>query len=111
VEVIPGTVTGLEGESGLAAVLVQVAGETRRLPARALFVQSGRRPGLGFAPEGLVLDAEGRAVVDAALRCSLPGLYAVGDARFGSANLASEAIADGRAAAQAVLKALGKLAG
>lgn len=103
VAVIPGRVTGLEGTNGLEAVLVQQAGAApRRLPARAVFVQDGRRPALDFAPPDLACDAAGRLVTDEARRCGLPGLYAVGEARAGFPSTLAAAMADGRRVAEAI---------
>lgn len=103
VAVIPGRITGLEGTNGLEAVLVQQVGAAPlRLPARAVFVQDGRRPALGFAPPDLACDAAGRLVTDEALRCGLPGLYAVGEARAGFPSTLAAAMADGRRVAEAI---------
>jgi thioredoxin reductase (NADPH) len=99
VTVLEGEVTALEGGSGLEAVIVQGAGSTRRLAARAVFVQAGRRPALGFAPPGLAQDAEGRLLVDASLRCGSPALLAIGEARSGFPSSLAAAIQDGRRAA------------
>lgn len=108
VTVIPGHLTGLEGANGLDAVVVRAAdGTTQRLPARAVFVQTGRRPALDFVPAELARDDEGRLVTDAALQCSMPDLFAVGDARSGSARTLTAAIDEGRRAATA-LSPLGK---
>ena len=103
VAIIPGAVSALEGEAGLDAVRV---GE-QRLPAAAIFVQCNRLPALGFAPT-MAMDARGRPSTDAVGQTSLAGLYAVGDVRAGTAATLDAALADGRAAAAAVLKALGK---
>ena len=111
VTVLDGSVAGLEGGNGLEAVLVRQGSETRRVPARGLFVQCNRRPALGFLPEGVALDASGHAVVDAALQCSMPLIFAVGDARAGGRELVTQAVADGRLAAASVTKALGKPVG
>jgi thioredoxin reductase (NADPH) len=98
--VIAGVVTGLEGDAGLEAVLVQPIGNAAlRLPARAIFVQHGRRPALEFAPADLARDADGPLVTDAALRCGLPGLLAIGEARAGFARTLAAAVEDGRRAA------------
>jgi thioredoxin reductase (NADPH) len=108
VAVVPGRVSALEGAAGLDAVVVQVAsGESRRLPARAVFVLTGRRPALGFAPAALARDDAGRLVTDAALRCSIPGLHAAGDARSGAERTLAAATAEGRRAV-AALTPLGK---
>ncbi len=110
--VIQGRITALEGASGLEAALVQPAagGAPLRLLARAVFVQTGRRPALGFVPNALARDQDGRLITDAALQCSLPGLFAAGDARAGSPRTLAAAMADGRqaaASANATLNPLG----
>lgn len=105
--VVAGRAVGLEGEAGLEAALVQAeGGGTQRLPARAIFVQSGRRPALGFAPGALALDDAGRAEVDASLRCGIPMLFAAGDVRAGAPALVREAMADGKRAGLAAARAL-----
>lgn len=103
VRVLPGPILGLEGAAGLEAVrLRDPAGGELRLPARAVFVQHGRRPVLDFAGFGLACVADGRIVVDAALRCAAPGLMAIGAARAGSADTLAEAMAEGRQAGAAL---------
>jgi len=108
VTVIQGRIVALEGTAGLEAVLVQPVsgGAPQRLPAQAVFVQSTRRPALGFAPAALARDAEGRLVTDAALQCSMPRLFAAGDARAGASRTLTAAIAEGRRAAASACDAL-----
>ncbi len=106
VRVIRGRVVGLEGEDGLDAVTIEHDGTRERRTARAVFVLANRRPALDFAP-GLSRDAAGRAVTDAALRTSEPEAYAAGDVRSGAPELVVSAIADGRRAAESVLRLLG----
>lgn len=112
----PGRITALEGESGLEAVRVQPpgGGAELRLCAPVLFVQTGRRPALDFAPADLVRDPDGRLLTDATGQCHLPGLFAAGDARAGASRTIAGAIADGHCAAIAardLLSPLGKRAG
>lgn len=100
VTVLPGRIIALDGTTGLEAVAVQLeGGAVVRQPAGAVFVQSGRRPGLGFAREDVRRDAEGRLITDDRLGCGLPGLFAAGDARAGAPRALASAMADGRAAA------------
>jgi thioredoxin reductase (NADPH) len=108
VTVIQGRIVALEGTAGLDAVLVQPVGggAPQRLPAQAVFVQSARRPPLGFAPPALARDAEGRLITDAALQCSMPRLFAAGDARAGASRTPTAAIAEGRRAAASARDAL-----
>jgi thioredoxin reductase (NADPH) len=97
VTVIEGRVTALHGEGGLQAVLVG----THTLPARAIFVQCGRRPALGFAAS-LPRDAEGHLPFNPA-----PRLFAAGGIRAGGPALLAAVMADGVAAGRAAAKALG----
>ncbi|MGE0222535.1 MAG: NAD(P)/FAD-dependent oxidoreductase [Acetobacteraceae bacterium] len=102
--VIQGRITALEGANGLDAIHVQPAagGAPQRLPTPVLFVQTGRRPALAFAPAALARDADGRIVTDAALRTSLPNLLAAGDARAGAPRTLVAAMEDGKRAAAAL---------
>ena len=113
--VLRGRITGLEGATGLEAVLVQPddGGAPLRLATRAVFVQTARHPALGFAPI-LARDADGRLVTGSALRCSLPGLFAAGDVRAGASRTVAGAMMEGRQAALAardLLSPLGKAVG
>ena len=100
VTILPGHVTALLGDGGLASVAVQDGNAAPvMLDVQGLFIQTGRRPGLAFAPAGLDLDTDGRIVCDASLSCALPGLFAAGDARAGSPRALAAAMADGRVAA------------
>ncbi len=108
VTVIQGRITALQGASGLDSVLVQpdAGGAPQSLPARGVFIQTGRRPALGFAPAGLARGPDGRLLTDAALQCSLPRLFAAGDARAGASRTLAAAMAEGRRAAGSVQDAL-----
>ena len=102
--VVAGRIVGLDGAAGLDAVTVQPADGSApvRLPTQAVFVQTGRRPDLAFAPRGLACDPDGRLVTDATGQTGLPGLFAAGDARAGTDRTLATAMADGgRAAASA----------
>ncbi|HEY8288030.1 MAG TPA: NAD(P)/FAD-dependent oxidoreductase [Acetobacteraceae bacterium] len=114
--VIHGRIAGLEGTSGLDAVLVQPDDGTdmRRVATQAVFVQTGRRPAAGFAPHDLARDPDGRFVTDDTQQTNLPGLYAAGDARAGAERSLVFAMEDGRRAAVAAcarLVPLGKSVG
>lgn len=103
VTVLPGRVTALAGDAGLEAVEVTQAGAApQRLPARAIFIQVGRGPALGFAPADLTRAPDGRIAVDESLRCSIPGLFAVGEARGGFPSTLKAAMEDGRIVAHAI---------
>ena len=108
VAILRGRAIGLEGRDGLDAVLVQPddGGPPIRVPAQGLFVQTGRRAALGFSPDGLRRDADGRAAVDASLATSLPALFAAGEARSGFESSLPAAIADGKRATASARHAL-----
>ncbi len=114
--VLPGRITALQGESGLKSVLVQPedGGAEQRLHGPVLFVQTGRRPALDFAPTTLIRDPDGKLVTDATGQCHPPGLFAAGDARAGTSRTIAAAIADGNRAAiaaQGMFSPLGKPTG
>ncbi len=70
-----------QGE-GLAVELALHKDESEKLECDALLVAVGRRPyfeGLGLEAAGVELDEQGRVAVDAQLRTSVPGIWAIGD--------------------------------
>lgn len=104
VTLVPGmrvqVVTG--GERGVGGVLLQDgAGRSSTLGTAGLFVYAGLVPGTSFLHGALALDGNGRIQADVCLQTSVPGIFAAGDARTGSACLLSEAAQDGIRAAQA----------
>ena len=107
VTVIEGRITALDGTSGLDAITIQAGNDTRRLETAIVFVQTGRRPALDFIPAELARDTTGRLMVDHTLQCGMPGIFAVGDCRSGSARTLAAAMEDGRRAVAAILP-LGK---
>jgi thioredoxin reductase (NADPH) len=64
------------------------------LAIAAVFIYTGLGPVSELARGLAEIDADGRIAVDAALRTSLPGLFAAGSVRAGSSGQAAEAIAD-----------------
>lgn len=71
------------------------------LEVAALFVYIGLQPSTAFLQGHLQLDPAGRIPVDALMRTELPGVFAAGIARSGSAGRAVAAAGDGAAAAVA----------
>jgi thioredoxin reductase (NADPH) len=71
------------------------------LEVAALFVYIGLQPATAFLEGRLQLDPSGRIPADARMRTELPGVFAVGIARSGSAGRAVAAAGDGTAAAVA----------
>ncbi|MCU0559382.1 MAG: dihydrolipoyl dehydrogenase [Desulfobacterales bacterium] len=91
--------------NGRAAVEVESDTATETLEFDALLVSVGRRPltrGLGLEAAGVETDPQTGCVrVDASLRTSAPGIYAIGDLVPGPM-LAHKASAEGRAAAEII---------
>jgi len=76
----------LGDDAGVTAVRLKdvAGGDTRELAVRALFVAVGYIPVTGLAQDiGLALDASGYIKVDAAMRTSIPRVYACGDVTGG----------------------------
>ena len=74
-------------------------GETVKIPADTVIAAVGERVDTAlFEAAGCRIDEKGRPVTDAAMKTSVDGIYAVGDARRGPATVV-EGIADAQAAA------------
>jgi dihydrolipoamide dehydrogenase len=88
-------------EASTASVRFTHRGETTDVDY--LVIAAGRGPdvdGLGLADAGIKLDGRGLVAVDAAMRTSLPGVFAIGDLVAGPA-LAHKASEEGIIAAEA----------
>ncbi len=108
VTVIAGRITALEGANGLDSITVQTgSAPAQRIETPVVFLQTGRRPAVDFAPPALARDADGRLITDGSLRTNLPGLFAAGDTRAGASRTLAAAMADGRLAAESALSAAG----
>ena len=114
---------------GLGAVTIRSAGRDERMPARALFLCLGGIPRTGWAQEaGVVLDPRGFVVTGTDLlvdgrrpdgwapardpfpvETSVPGLFAAGDARSGSAKRVAGAVGDGATAVALAHRRLAEL--
>jgi len=73
---------------------------------RGVFVYAGLVPDTGFLGGALRLDAAGRIETDAALRTSVPGIFAAGYIRAASPCLLAAACGDGAMAAAAAFSYL-----
>jgi thioredoxin reductase (NADPH) len=89
------------GNGGLTGVRTRTVsdGKTADLELAGLFVYVGLAPATALVSGALALDASGRIPVDGAMRSSLPGLFAAGTVRSGSAGRAAAAAGDGAIAA------------
>ncbi len=103
--------TSIQGESLVEGVEVKdlKTGETRTLPAGAVFIAVGMQPAVGFLPESVARDEFGFIITDRHMRTSLPGLFAAGDVVSGSLRQLSTGVGEATAAllsAQQYLAAL-----
>ena len=88
--------------AGAGRLLVHTEGPPVELPADIVLVAVGRRPfteGLGLEKIGVALDEKKRVQVDAHLRTTVPGIWAIGDVVAGPM-LAHKAEEDGVAVAE-----------
>lgn len=89
------------GDGAVSAVRVRAleTDAVDQLEVAGLFVYVGLVPAAAWVGEEVERDASGRIVVDGAMRTRLPGLFAAGTVRSGTAGRAAAAAGDGAAAA------------
>jgi thioredoxin reductase (NADPH) len=89
------------GNGGLKSVRTRTVGDGKSgdLELAGLFVYVGLAPATMLVDDVVSLDASGRIPVDGAMRSSLPGVFAAGTVRSGSAGRAASAAGDGATAA------------
>jgi thioredoxin reductase (NADPH) len=89
------------GNGGLKSVRTRTVadGTTGEIELSGLFVYVGLAPETRLLDGVLALDASGRVPVNSEMRSTLPGLFAVGTVRSGSAGRAASAAGDGATAA------------
>jgi thioredoxin reductase (NADPH) len=89
------------GNGGLTGVRTRTVsdGKAEDLELAGLFVYVGLAPATTLVDGVLALDASRRIPVDGAMRSALPGLFAAGTVRSGSAGRAAAAAGDGATAA------------
>ena len=99
------------GNGGLKSVRTRSVGDGKidNLELAGLFVYVGLAPATAWLDGVLAVDASGRIMVDGEMRSSLPGLFAVGTVRSGSAGRAAAAAGDGATAALSADRYLGGL--
>jgi thioredoxin reductase (NADPH) len=96
------TVEEIVGDERVEAVVVRTAGESRTFDVRGVFVNIGVEP-RSEAVAGLAeVDDSGRVVVDLGMRTNVPGLFAAGAVRSGTADQLVTAVGDGVTAAISV---------
>jgi len=95
-------VTGLKGEGSHKILTAEREGKLLEFPTDKILVAVGRRPftdGLALERAGVQLDEKKRVKVDAHLRTTVPGIWAIGDVVAGPM-LAHKAEEDGVAVAE-----------
>jgi len=73
--------------------------EKTKLPVGGVLVRIGLEPNTGYLKSLLSLDSEGYILVNENLETSVPGIFAAGDIRHGSARQIATAVGDGVTAA------------
>lgn len=97
---------GAEGVTG--ARIQEESGATRDLPADGVFLYTGLQPNTAFLRGVVAMDDNGHLAVDHALGTDVPGIFAAGDIRQGSARLLIAAAGDGASAAVHAAEWLGR---
>ena len=105
--VLNASVTALEGEKELEAVVVDIQGEKRKIPVAGLFVAIGHRPDNAAFSGFVELDDAGYALSGEDCRTVTEGVFVAGDCRRKSVHQLTTAVADGSVAALAACEYLG----
>jgi len=89
------------GEDGVTGVRIKDSSTnaTEDVELTGVFVYVGLQPNTAFLDGLLALDPTGRIPVDGEMRTTLPGVFAAGTVRTGTAGRAAAAAGDGAAAA------------
>jgi thioredoxin reductase (NADPH) len=94
-------IDGVEGSDRLAAVRLRntFSGEEEVLPAAGLLIMIGAEPQTDWLPPEVVRDERGYIVTGGdgrrSLETSMPGVFAVGDVRYGSLKRIAAAVGEG----------------
>lgn len=90
----------LGGVGGVTGVRIQEeSGTERDLPADGVFLYTGLQPNTAFLRGVVAMDDSGHLAANHALETDIPGIFAAGDIRQGSARLLIAAAGDGASAA------------
>lgn len=90
----------LGGVGGVTGVRIQEeSGTERDLPADGVFLYTGLQPNTAFLRGVVAMDDSGHLAANHALETDVPGIFAAGDIRQGSARLLIAAAGDGASAA------------
>ncbi|MEE9202823.1 MAG: FAD-dependent oxidoreductase [Dehalococcoidia bacterium] len=91
------TVQQFRGKDKLESIVVQdlATGQTREMPAGAVFVYIGMRPNTDFLRGIVDLDPYGFIATEPNLETNQPGVFAAGDCRKGSTKQVASAVGEG----------------
>jgi thioredoxin reductase (NADPH) len=93
-------VVEITGGDTVASVTLRTNGSSpTELPVAGVFIFVGLEPNTAFVRDVVDLDSAGHILVDAHLQTSVPGVFAAGDIRQGSARQLVAAAGDGASAA------------
>jgi thioredoxin reductase (NADPH) len=112
VRVLTGTtVERFRGTGKLSSIVLKdlASGETREMPAEAVFVFIGMRPNTDFLKGTVELDRNGFVGTNPGLETNLRGVFAAGDCRSGSTKQIASAVGEGATAALMVREYLREL--
>ncbi len=90
----------LGGSDGVTGARIrEESGAEQTLPADGVFLYTGLEPNTAFLRGVVAMDENGHIAVNHALKTDVPGIFAAGDIRQGSARLLIAAAGDGASAA------------
>jgi len=92
-------VVSINGTDNVSSITLRQNGSTREEPIAGVFVFVGLEPNTAWLRDVVDLDSAGHIVTDLHLQTSVPGVFAAGDIRQGSARLLAAAVGDGATAA------------
>jgi thioredoxin reductase (NADPH) len=92
-------VVQIVGSGTVSSIVLRSNGATRSQDVAGVFVYVGLEPNTAFVRDVVELDPSGHVAVDAHLQSSVPGVFAAGDIRQGSARQLVAAAGDGASAA------------
>ena len=92
-------VVEIAGSGTVSSIVLRSDGATRTRDVAGVFIFVGLEPNTAFVRDVVELDATGHVMVDAHLQTSVPGVFAAGDIRRGSARQLVSAAGDGASAA------------
>jgi thioredoxin reductase (NADPH) len=92
-------VVQITGSDTVSSIVLRSDGSTRARDVAGVFIFVGLEPNTAFVREVIDLDPSGHIAVDAHLQTSVPGVFAAGDIRQGSARQLAAAAGDGASAA------------